>query len=269
MGHNQFRLVVLIGAVCLSTAQGGVGEAADATKQPDRAAEGKDVNQLVKDVDAEWSARCEKMGPLDPRPALGIWGIELKTVIAGRVSKDKMHDYMLAVTAGGDGGWLGGYHQSAGVQALVEIYAKGNDRAELVEMLSRYFPDKMYHTDVEFWLAYKVRKTLPDGIEVLFDAFDRSVDAKVREKIAASVGRSFRADGLDFGNNKRTVDACRSWYAKNKDRIKPSIRYGDNVMHPTDAYARNGLFVNKAARQRGTEDRKADGQKRPGRTGLE
>ena len=251
---------MLIGAVSWWIVSGGVGEAADATKQPDRAVESKDVNQLVKDVDAEWSARCEKMGPLDPRPALAIWGIELKAVIAKRVQKDQMHDYMLAVTAGGSGGWLGGYHQSAVVQALVEIYAKANDRAELVEMLSRYFPDRMYHTDVEFWLAYKVRKTLPDGIEVMFDAFDRSKDPKVREEIAASIGRAFRANGLDFRNNKKTVDACRSWYAKNKGGIEPSGNYADNVMTGPIFYARHGLFVSKATGKRGTERGKEDGQ---------
>jgi hypothetical protein len=161
-----------------------------------------------------------------------------------------MHDFMVGVTASEPIAEIVGWRQSMAVQGLVDIFAKAGDRAELVEMLARYFPERMYHTDVEFWLAFKVRKTLPDGIEVLFGAFDRAKDTKVREKIAASFGRAFRANGLDFGKNKKTVDACRSWYAKNKANIEPNIDYGDNVMHPQDFYARKALFVSKAAGQR-------------------
>lgn len=243
---NKFRLIVLIGVVFWWTVHGGVCEPADVTEQPHREAGGKDVIDLVKDVHAEWTARCEKLGPLDPKLALSIWGTELKAVIGERVAKDRMHDFMLAVTAGGPGAELSGLRRSMVVQGLVDIFGKAGERAELVEMLSRDFPDRMYYSDVEFWLAFKARHTLPDGIEVLFDAFDRSKDPKVREKIAASLGRAFRANGLDFGKDKKTVDACRSWYAKNKGKIEPSIKYGDNRMHSQDVYARKGLFVSNA-----------------------
>jgi hypothetical protein len=240
--------------MCLPTTHGAAGEPADATEEPHRKTEGKGAIDLVKDVDAEWSARCKKLGPLNPKLALGRWGIELRAVIGERVAKDRMHDYMLAVTAGGPSAELTGYHRSAVVQALVDIFSQAGQRAELVEMLSRDFPDRMYYSDVEFWLAFKARKTLPDGIEVLFDAFERSRDPSVREKIAASLGRAFRANGLDCGKGKRTVDACRSWYAKNKGKIEPSIKYGDNVMHPKDVYARNGLFVSNTKEQPETRD---------------
>jgi len=136
-------------------------------------------------------------------------------------------------------------------------------------MLARYFPERMYHTDVAFWLAFKVRKTLPEGIEGLFDAFDRSKDPEVREKIAASIGRAFRANGLDFGKNKKTVDACRSWYSENKGRIEPSIKYGDNVMHLQKAYARQGLFASKAAGQPASESGRGDTSKAPRTTNTE
>jgi hypothetical protein len=230
---------------CWWTLDGGVGEPAGATEPPRPGAKGKDVTGLAKDVYAEWSTRCKKLGPLDPKGAAGIWITELKTLIGDRVPKDRMHDFMLAVTAGRPGAWLTGWHRDAFLQALVDIFSRAGDRAELVEMLSRDFPHRIYYCDVECWLAVLARNTLPNGIEILFDAFDRSRDAKVREEIAASLGRAFRANGLDFGKNKKTVDACRSWYANNKDRIEPNIRYCDNIMHGPDAYANMGLFVTK------------------------
>ena len=245
MRPNKLCVVVLMGAVCWWTVLGFVGEAADVTEQPQRRAEGKDVIDLVKDVDTEWIARCKRLGSLDPKLALGTWGSELKAVIGKRIAKDRMHDYMLVVTAAGPNAAVTGYHRSAVIQTLVDIYTKAGERAELVEMLSRDFPKRMYYSDVEFWLAVRVRDTFPNGIEVLFDAFERSKDPKVKEKIAASVARAFRANGLDFGKSEKTVDACRSWYAKNKGKIEPSTKYGDNIMHPGDPYARNGLFVSK------------------------
>lgn len=223
------------------------------------ASDGNDVNQLVKDVHAEWTSRCEKLGPLNPKEAAGRWGIELKAVIGERVPKERMHDFMLGVIAGGPDTGLTGWRRSMVVQGLVDILSKEGERAELVAMLSREFPERMYHSDVEFWLAFKARRTLPHGIEVLFDAFDRSKDPKVQEQIAASLGRAFRANGLDFGKNKRTVDACRSWYAKNKDKIEPSIKYGDNIMHPQDLYARHGLFVSNTKKESREEKTSVNG----------
>jgi hypothetical protein len=177
-------------------------------------------------------------------------------VIRKRVVKSNMHAFMLAATSSGPSAELTGIHQGTAhrdmfVQALLAMFSGAGDRGELAQLLSRDFPNRMYYsTDVEFQLAFKCRKTLPDGIEVLFDAFDRSRDPKVQEKIAASIGRAFRANGLDFGKNKTTVDACRSWYAKNKANVEPNILYGDNIAHPQsprDHYAMTGLFVSKPA----------------------
>jgi hypothetical protein len=263
MSLNIARLITLIGVVFWRALDAGAGEPANPTQAPDPQAESVDAVQLVREVHAEWSARCKKLGPLNPKMALGIWGTELKAVIGERVPKDRMHAFMFAVTAGGPGAELTGLHRSMVVQGLVAIFSRAGDRAELVGMLSRDFPDRMYYSDVEFWLAFKARRTLPNGIEVLFDAFDRSKDPKVREKIAASIGRAFRANRLDFGKNQATVDACRSWYAKNKAEVEPNMHYGDNRMHPqlpTDWYAMNGLFVSmstaKQVETRGKDDRR-------------
>jgi hypothetical protein len=271
MRLKMLRLIALPGIVCYWTLDCGVGGAADIAEPPRQEAGGKDAVDLVKKVHAEWAARCEKLGPLDPRPALAIWGTELKAVIADRVPKERMHAFMLAVTAEGPGAELTGLHRSMVVQGLVDIFSRAGDRAELVELLSRDFPERMYHGDVEFWLAFKCRQTVPNAIEVLFDAFDRSKDPKVQEKIAASLGRAFRANGLDFGKNKTTVDACRSWYAKNKREIEPNINYGDNVMHDQDVYARRGrgLFVSKAAGQRAADGGNGDTRTVPGKTGVQ
>jgi len=106
------QLVALIQASCLPFALVASISAAEAKATE---AEGKDVNQLVKDVVTEWSARCEKMGPLDPRPALALWGIELKAVIAERVRKDQMHDFMLGVTSAEPIAEIAGWRQSMAV----------------------------------------------------------------------------------------------------------------------------------------------------------
>ena len=55
--------------VCWRTVLGGVGEPTDVTVHPQQRAEGKDVIDLVKDVDAEWSRRCKKLGSLSPKLA--------------------------------------------------------------------------------------------------------------------------------------------------------------------------------------------------------
>jgi hypothetical protein len=269
MCFNDIRLNIMLGVMCCWAIPGVASEPAGAGEKPPPQAEGKDATDLVKSVEVEWSARCEKLGPLDPKLALGLWGVQLRAVIGERVAKEQMHGFMLAATADGPGAALTGYHRSAVIEALVDIFSRAGERAELVEMLSRDFPRRMYYSDVEFWLAFKARKTLPDGIEVLFDAFDRSKDAEVREKIAGSVGRAFRANGLDFGKNKTTVDACRSWYAKNKGKIEPSIGYGDNIMHGQRNYAKRGLFVSSSTDQRETEGQKVESRKAPAKTAAE
>jgi hypothetical protein len=252
MHHAKLGLVSALYIACLCSVYCGVGTSAEVIVGPRQEPEDKDVSELVRTVHKEWVARCDKLGPLDPKTALGRWGVELKSVIAQRVPKEEMRDFMLGVIAARPDAELVGVRRSMVVQGLVDIFSKDGHRAELVEMLSRDCPDRVYHSDIEFWLAYKARKTLPDGIEVLFDAFDRSKDPKVRQQIAGAIGRGFRANGLDFGRTKSTVDACRSWYSHNRDKIKPSVEYGDNVMHgpaysdkdrQTGTYGANGLFV--------------------------
>lgn len=203
------------------------------------------ISKLVADVRGEWEQRCKKLGSLKPKSAHGRWVRELVAVIRERVSKNDIHNYMMAVSADKSGVAGNLCYRTYAVQALIAILSEDGRRDELIRLLSRSFPDRVYYSDPEFWLACQVEKTLPDGITVLFDAFDISQDAQVRAKIGVSVARAFRAQGLDLGDDKKTIDACRSWYVRMKERIEPNLEYGHNRLNLSELYAKNGLFAEK------------------------
>jgi hypothetical protein len=247
MNAIKLSCVALAFALCCRAALGG-DESQKRDFKPDDTIKGGGSSELLIAVISEWRGRCKEMGPQDAKAAHGKWLKELETVISSRVPKDQMNEFVLAATANVTAPNSGSWYHRATVEALAVVLSKRGERDALVKLLSRAYPDRIYYGDVEFWVAYQARDTLPDGILLLCKAFRQSNDPKVRAKIAASLSRAFRANGLDMGDDGATVDACESWYSKNKETIKPNIAYDDNRMHPNrtrDHYAKTPLFISK------------------------
>ena len=107
-------------------------------------------NDLVTEVDREWRLRCEKMGPMDPKLAYGRWVKELEAVISSRVPKERLCEYMLAITAKSASSTSADWYHRATVEALTVLLATRGERKTMVELLSRAFPVRIYYSDVEF-----------------------------------------------------------------------------------------------------------------------
>jgi hypothetical protein len=100
------------------------------------------------------------------------------------------------------------------------ILADDGKRDLLTQMLSHRCPEWLDSaSSTEFTLVAAGEKRLRDGILVLCDAFDKAKSESNRTAILRILRRAFVGHGIAAPNDRAFVEACRSWYTANKDRL--------------------------------------------------
>lgn len=143
----------------------------------------------------------------------------------------------------------------AAVQALVIVFIDSGNRNALVRLVANWCPRRVLTTDIEFWLAYQSRKTIKDGVAVLWEAYAISNNQAAKKEIANALKRGFLALGVVGSRDAEIVSKCRLLYTSHRSSLVPNIDYSDNAMHPRgnpgieDPYAKTGLFVFKSKKR--------------------
>jgi hypothetical protein len=120
--------------------------------------------------------------------------------------------------------WVGGYYL-----AVCSIWALviRNDDAGLVRLLSHVpmdvvGPDGVY---IEGALVANWERGSVDGFRVLFDAYDRAANDKVRSTMAHAARRAFWRDLRDVRDDAEVIARARKLFEECRERVKANRAY--------------------------------------------
>ena len=134
---------------------------------------------------------------------------------------------------------------------LIAILAVDGKRELLVEMLSHRCPEWLgSQNSIEFTLVAVGDKRLADGILVLCDALDSAGSDANRSTILKILRRAFLGVGIAAPNDRDFVEACRTWYLANKDRISLNGFYRSDRLDNTSP-----LFIVRGSKTEEKESR--------------
>jgi hypothetical protein len=111
--------------------------------------------------------------------------------------------------------------------ALLYSLVLNDDETRLRELLS-CVPIDVDGPDgwlIEFTLTTEYLDRTPEGILVLFDAYDLAKEDQVRASLAEAVRRAFREHAKPEWNDQELMTKCREVFQTERDRVKVNPEY--------------------------------------------
>jgi hypothetical protein len=118
------------------------------------------------------------------------------------------------------------------IRALELILIEGGERENLVALFSTHFDDYYLGGTTEYILVARGEK-MKDPILVLAEAYQRSKDPVIRQRIATSVHQSFDGVGVKGKDDAEFIANAMKWYKENKTRVVLNHRHdvGGTMVH--------------------------------------